>query len=77
MRRTEGYASGVTDEEWALVELLLPAVSEHGRPLKADLRRVFDAIQYMLAMVSSDNQPGVRVIFVMNRMARPLRYLSA
>ena len=48
-RRTAGYESGVTDAEWALVEPFLPAASKRGRPRKTDLRRVFDAIQYMLA----------------------------
>ena len=47
-RRTDGYESDVTDEEWALVKPFLPAASKRGRRLKTDLRRVFNAIQYIL-----------------------------
>ncbi len=44
-----GYESDVSDDEWALVEPYLPAASKRGRPLKTDLRQVFNAIQYVLA----------------------------
>ena len=43
------YESDVTDEEWAVIEPLLPEPSRKGRPRRTDLRAVFDAIQYMLA----------------------------
>ena len=39
----------VSDSEWALIAPLIPAQGRMGRPRTADLRRVFDAIQYMLA----------------------------
>ena len=39
----------VSDEEWALIAPLIPAQGRMGRPRRTDLRRVFDAIQYMLA----------------------------
>ncbi len=39
----------VSDEEWALIAPLIPAQGRMGRPRSTDLRRVFDAIQYMLA----------------------------
>ena len=39
----------VSDEEWALIAPLLPEQGRMGRPRSTDLRRVFDAIQYMLA----------------------------
>ena len=48
-RRRDRYESDVSDEEWALVEPFLPAASKRGRPLKTDLREVFNAIQYILA----------------------------
>ena len=39
----------VSDGEWALIAPLIPAQGRMGRPRSTDLRRVFDAIQYMLA----------------------------
>jgi transposase len=43
------YASGTTDEEWAVVEPLLPAVRRLGRPRTCDLRTIVNAILYVLA----------------------------
>lgn len=43
------YASDQTDEEWALVEGLMPARSRLGRPRETALRAVLDAILYMAA----------------------------
>ncbi len=48
-RSSDRYESDLTDGEWLLVEPLLPAPSKPGRRRTADLRAVFDAIQYMLA----------------------------
>ena len=48
-RPTGEYESDVTDAEWALIEAFLPPASKRGRPLKTDLRVVFNAIQDMLA----------------------------
>jgi len=45
--RTSTYPSDVTDEQWALIEPRLP-VRPGGRPRKADLRAVLDAILYVL-----------------------------
>ena len=39
----------LTDPEWALIEPLIPRQGRMGRPRATDLRRVFDAIQYMLS----------------------------
>ena len=39
----------VSDAEWALIAPLIPEQGRMGRPRRTDLRRVFDAIQYMLA----------------------------
>jgi transposase len=43
------YPSDLTDEEWALVEKCLRGEEDvaAGRPLKLDLRRVWDAILYL------------------------------
>jgi putative transposase len=38
------YASDLTDEEWALIEPLLPAAFRRGRPRATALRAVVEAI---------------------------------
>jgi transposase len=45
--RTHKYPSDVTDEQWALVEPLIP-VYPGGRPRTTDMRDVVDAIFYLL-----------------------------
>jgi putative transposase len=45
--RTHKYPSDLTDEQWALVEPLIP-VYPGGRPRKTNLRDVLDAIFYIL-----------------------------
>jgi putative transposase len=45
--RTHSYPSDVTDEQWALVEPLIP-VYPGGRPRTTDVRDVLDAILYLL-----------------------------
>src|SRR6202047_3247754 len=45
--RTHHYPSDVTDEQWALIESLIP-VYPGGRPRKTDVRDVLDAIFYLL-----------------------------
>ncbi|WP_337177332.1 IS5 family transposase [Paludisphaera sp.] len=45
--RTRRYPSDGTDEQWALIESLIP-VYPGGRPRKTDVREVLDAILYML-----------------------------
>jgi len=48
-RKTKRYPSDLTDAEWAVVGPLLPGPNRLGRPRKVDLRRVWDAIQYLAA----------------------------
>jgi putative transposase len=45
--RTHNYPSDVTDEQWALIEALIP-VYPGGRPRKTQVRDVLDAILYIL-----------------------------
>jgi putative transposase len=40
------YPSDLTDEQWALLEPLLPRASRRGRPRKTDLREVVNALFY-------------------------------
>jgi len=46
-RRCPRYASDLTDEEWALIEPLIPSPNRIGRPRKTDLREVVNALLYM------------------------------
>ena len=43
------YPSDLSDEQWALLEPLLPAPVKAGAPRKTDLREVVDAIFYVLS----------------------------
>ena len=45
--RTESYPSDVTDEQWGLIEPLIP-VKPGGRPRKTGMRGVVDGILYIL-----------------------------
>src|SRR6516164_4935289 len=45
--RANKYPSDVTDEQWRLIERLIP-VYPGGRPRKTDLRDVVDALFYVL-----------------------------
>ena len=49
--RREGlrYASDLTDAEWGLVEPFLPKPARRGRPRKTDLRRLVEAMLYMVS----------------------------
>ena len=46
-RSGTGYASDVTDAEWALIAPLMPPPKTSGRPRTTGLRGVVDAILYM------------------------------
>lgn len=48
-RTATRYPSDLTDAEWAIVGPLLPGPNRLGRPRTVDLRRVWDAIQYLAA----------------------------
>ncbi len=43
------YPSDLSDEQWAILEPLLPAPVKAGAPRKTDLREVLDAIFYVLS----------------------------
>jgi putative transposase len=42
------YASDLTDEEWAIMEPLIPAAKEGGRPRTINVREVCNGIFYLL-----------------------------
>src|SRR6266508_3720310 len=41
-----GYATDLTDAQWAIVAALLPRRTGRGRPARVDLRRVIEALLY-------------------------------
>ncbi|MGY2985477.1 transposase [Bradyrhizobium sp. USDA 4518] len=43
------YASDMTDAEWAVIRRLLPRANRRGRPRKTELRRVIEAILYIVS----------------------------
>ena len=42
------YPTDMTDEEWSVIEPLLPPRAKKGRPRKTDLREVVNAIRYLV-----------------------------
>ena len=42
------YPSDLTDEQWGLLQPLIPAARPGGRPRKTDMRRVLDALFYVI-----------------------------
>src|SRR5258707_13758929 len=45
---TERYASDLTDEEWAILEALIPAAKPGGRPRGINMREVVNGTFYLL-----------------------------
>lgn len=43
----KGYPSDLTDEQWAILEPLLPRPKKIGRPREVDLREIINAILYV------------------------------
>jgi putative transposase len=44
----KAYSTDLTDEQWTLLEPLLPAAKPGGRPRSVDLREVVNAMLYLL-----------------------------
>jgi hypothetical protein len=47
-RGKRGYPTDVKDQEWCLIEPLLPGTARTGRPRQTDLREVINALRYMV-----------------------------
>ena len=43
----ESYSTDLTDEQWAVLEPLLPAEKPGGRPREVDLREVMNTLLYL------------------------------
>ncbi len=64
------FASDMTDAEWALIACRLPARRRLGRPRTTDLRRVVEAILYVLATgLSVARLPNARYVFADRELA--------
>jgi putative transposase len=46
--RKRSYPSDISDEEWAILEPLIPPEKPGGRPRETDMREVINAIWYVL-----------------------------
>ena len=47
-RPMDRFETDITDEEWAVIEPLIPPPGRMGRPRELDMREVFNAIQFIL-----------------------------
>jgi transposase len=71
--RPRRYPSDTSDEQWALIEPLLPAVNTGGRPEKHPRRAVVDAILYVVGtgcawrQLPADFPPWQTVYWYFNR----------
>jgi transposase len=71
--RPQRYPSDTSDEQWALIEPLLPAVNTGGRPEKHPRRAVVDAILYVVRtgcawrQLPADFPPWQTVYWYFNR----------
>jgi len=47
-KKVKRYPTDLADEEWTLIEPLMPTVGCRGRPRKTDLREVVNALRYLV-----------------------------
>jgi putative transposase len=79
-RRTKRYPSDLTDEEWAVVEPLLPRPARRGRPPGVELREVLNAIRYLARagcgwrMLPHDFGPWQTIYWWFRRFVRRLLF---
>jgi putative transposase len=75
-RSRRRYATDLTDGQWALIELLIPAAEAGGRPRKASSRELVDAILYFLRagmawrLLPHDFPPWQTVYYYLRRWQR-------
>jgi putative transposase len=48
MTSLKGYASDLSDQEWALLEPLIPSAKPGGRPRSVQMRQILNGIFYLL-----------------------------
>jgi putative transposase len=75
-----GYPTDVQDEEWRLIEPLLPRAAGTGRPRRTDLRAVINALRYMVRagcewrMLPNDFPPWETVYYWFRRLMRRMLF---
>lgn len=75
-RDRRGYRSDISDQEWKLIEPLLPGVARTGRPRKTELRQVINALRYLVRsgcewrMLPNDFPPYQTVYYWFRRLMR-------
>ncbi len=47
-KKLRHYPTDLTDEEWSLIEALMPPAAPRGRPRRIDLREVVNALRYLV-----------------------------
>ena len=78
--RRQGYPTDVKDDEWRLIEPLLPGTARTGRPRRTDLRAVINALRYMVRagcewrMLPNDFPPWETVYYWFRRFMRRLLF---
>jgi transposase len=76
----QGYPTDVKDEEWQLIEPLLPGQARTGRPRRTDLRAVINALRYMARsgcewrMLPNDFPPWETVYYWFRRLMRRMLF---
>jgi putative transposase len=48
MTSMKTYASDLSDQEWAILEPLIPSAKPGGRPRSVDMRQILNGIFYLL-----------------------------
>jgi putative transposase len=80
LRDKRGYPTDVKDPEWCLIEPLLPATAQTGRPRKTDLRAVINALRYRVRtgcewrMLPNDFPPWQTVYYWFRRLMRRMLF---
>ena len=73
MKPKKRYSSDLSDEEWAILEPLIPPAKPGGRPRTADMREVLNGIFYVLKTgcqwenLPKDLPPSSTVFYYFNR----------
>lgn len=75
-KERKGYPTDISDQEWTLVEPLLPGVARTGRPRKTELRQVINALRYLVRSgcewptLPNDFPPYQTVYYCFRRLTR-------
>ena len=79
-RAKRGYPTDLSDQEWALMEPLLPGLAATGRPRTTDFRAVINALRYVVRsgvewrMLPNDFPPYQTVYYWFRRFMRRMLF---